>query len=186
MIHTHPVSPATGPRRPRVTARALWMTFVAAVVAALGMAIAQGGAGAVSTYSFWTASTTPKNLADPDRQSVELGLRFRTGKAGKVTAIKFFKRSGNVGPHQGAIWSGTGKRLATVRFASETATGWQRATLATPVTLQAGQTYVVSYTSRGPYPADELYFNTGASFVAGPLTALAGVYSYSLGFPAQT
>ena len=50
-----------------------------------------------------------------------------------VTAIKFYKGAGNNGVHTGSIWSSTGTRLATVTFSNETASGWQTATLATPL-----------------------------------------------------
>jgi hypothetical protein len=72
-----------------------------------------------------------------------------------------------------------------VTFSAESASGWQTATLSTPVAVTAGTTYVVSYLApNGHYSA------TGGAFADGPfsnppLQALStgtspnGVYRYS-------
>ena len=75
-------------------------------------------------------------------------------------------------------------------FTGETASGWQQANFATPVSIAANTTYVASYhTDAGGYAADANYFAT-AGVDNGPLHALAttvspnGVYQYgSGGFP---
>jgi len=117
-------------------------------------------------------------------------MAFTTSAAGKVTAIKFYKAATNTGTHTGSIWSSTGTRLGAVTFAGETASGWQTASLTTPVTLQAGQTYVVSYLApRGNYSYTSSFFAT--ALTSGPLTAPAtgnGRYRYGSGgtMPAST
>ncbi len=73
--------------------------------------------------------------------------------------------------------------LGSVTFTNETASGWQQATLATPIALSAATSYVVSYHTSGFYSADYNFFAT--AFSNGPLTAAAsssgagnGLYIY--------
>jgi len=145
--------------------------------------------------SIWATSTVPGTPADSDTAAVEVGGRFRADVAGQITAIKFYKGSGNGGTHVGHLWSATGSLLGTVTFSGETATGWQTATLATPVPISANTTYVVSYYApTGRYAGDSGYFAAGG-IDNGPLHALAdgvdganGVYRYGSGggFPSNT
>jgi hypothetical protein len=129
--------------------------------------------------ALWNAAVTPRLPAESDTKAVELGTRFSTTVAGTVTAILFYKHVQNVGTHTGSLWDDSGRRLATVQFGRETASGWQVARLATPVTLAAGRGYVVSYNSpTGRYADDTSYFGGGRSRTVGPLTATAGVYRY--------
>ncbi|MFC7724026.1 DUF4082 domain-containing protein [Nocardioides sp. GCM10028917] len=114
--------------------------------------------------------TTP-SVNDPD--AVELGTVFTPTQSGTVTAVKFYKGSGNTGTHTGSVWTTTGERLGEVTFADETDGGWQTATFPTPVPVTAGTSYVVSYYApNGHYSATPAYFN--APRVVGPLTAPAG------------
>lgn len=91
------------------------------------------------------------------------------------------------------MWSSAGQLLGTVTFSGETAGGWQQATLATPVSVTAGTTYVVSYYApNGRYAGDSGYFATSGVDNA-PLHALAdgqggpnGVYRYGGGFPTDS
>ncbi len=107
-----------------------------------------------------------------------------------MTAIRFYKGSGNTGTHTGSIWSSSGTRLGTVTFRNETASGWQEAVLSTPVPIAAGQIYVVSYYAPvGRYSLTQQFFS--GDHVVGPLTAPAnpnGVYRYGTGggFPQST
>jgi len=130
---------------------------------------------------------TPATASVNDPSAVELGTVFTPSVNGSATAIMFYKGSGNTGTHTGSIWSASGTRLATVTFSNETASGWQTATLATPLALTAGQTYVVSYYApNGNYAATGGFFNSVWS--AGPLSAPAGnngryLYGAGGGFP---
>ncbi len=136
-------------------------------------------------------SGSPTTPADPDTAGTEIGIRFRADVAGQVTAIRFDKSSGNTGTHVGRLWTNTGTQLAAVTFTGESASGWQQATLATPVTVSPGTTYVVSYFApNGRYAADTNYFRT-QGVTSAPLRALRdgedgvnGVYRYGTGFPA--
>lgn len=147
-------------------------------------------AASTSTLYSMFAALTPSLAADSDAVPIELGTAFTSTKAGSVTAIKFYKGTGNTGTHIGNLWSSTGTKLATVTFSGETATGWQTASLATPVAVTAGTTYVVSYLAPvGRYSSTANFFNT--AYTLGPLSARAttnGLYKYGAGggFPTSS
>ena len=144
--------------------------------------------------TIWPSTATPAVAADPDTGSVELGVKFRTTQAGRVTGIRFYKGAGNTGTHTGSVWNSTGTtRLGTVTFTGESASGWQQATFATPIPVSANTTYVASYFAPvGRYSVTENYFT--APTTRGPLTALQngtdgtnGVYRYGAsGFPTSS
>ena len=69
------------------------------------------------------------------------------------------------------LWSATGTKLASATFTNTSASGWQTVALATPVTISANTTYVVSYHTTGAYVATVNYF-TG-TVTSGPLSAIA-------------
>src|SRR5439155_499581 len=95
--------------------------------------------------TIWSGATTPAVASRTDSNPVELGVRFRSDLSGSITAIRFYKGPANTGTHTGHLWTNTGTLLASVTFAGETASGWQQATLSTPVAIAANTTYVVSY-----------------------------------------
>ncbi len=145
--------------------------------------------------TIWPSSATPSVLADSDSGSVELGVKFRTNVAGRITGLRFYKGPGNTGTHVAHLWSASGSLLASATFGSETETGWQQANFPTPVNVTANTVYVASYLApNGHYSADTGYFASGA-FNRGPLQALAdgdsggnGVYVYTAtgAFPSST
>lgn len=124
----------------------------------------------------WPASSIPANPAAPDSGSLELGVKFRSDQAGSIAGIRFYKGAGNGGSHIGNFWSGTGTLLASATFSSETPSGWQQVTFASPVPITANTTYVASYFApNGHYAYDAGYFTAGGRD-APPLHALkAGV-----------
>jgi hypothetical protein len=166
-----------------------------AVVASLGL-VAAGLVGIAQasstpqTVSFFSASDVPTVKADPDHNSVELGMRFSSSVAGSVTAVRFWKGTQDTGTHVGHLWTSNGIKLASVTFANETASGWQQASFGAPVKLSAGSVYTVSYFApHGGYGVTERYFNSART--SGPLTAPSrrnGVYAYgsASGFPTKT
>ncbi|WP_089014053.1 DUF4082 domain-containing protein [Micromonospora inositola] len=144
------------------------------------------------TYSLWGSSAVPRTVTDPDRQAVELGVKFKAVQDGSVIGVRFYKSKTNTGEHTGSLWTINGTRLANVRFTQETGSGWQYADFSSPVAVKANVLYVVSYhTPVGQYSADDHYFAAGHS--RGPLRAPAdgshgsnGVYKYGAGgFPNQ-
>ncbi|MGN8244871.1 DUF4082 domain-containing protein [Cellulomonas soli] len=118
--------------------------------------------------------SVPVVAAVDDSSAVELGLKFTPQVSGFVTAIRFYKGPGNGGTHQGRLWSAAGATLASVTFTGESATGWQTAQLSTAVAVQAGTTYVVSYTApQGRYAAQAgAFWYTGRE--ASPLSVAGG------------
>jgi hypothetical protein len=143
-------------------------------------------ASQTSYYSFFTGVDTSHVQPDPDRQPVELGLRFRSAVAGSVDAVRFLKMPGDVNTHRVSVWTADGKRVASAVSTGESASGWQQVRLPKPVSVPAGATYTVSYhTSR--YMASTNYF--GSPLKVGPLAAFTtnGMYSYGYnGYPNQT
>src|SRR5262249_43097740 len=124
------------------------------------------------TASLWSNSVVPGVVADSDGSASEIGTKFRSSMAGYITAIRYYKSSTNTGTHIGHLWSSTGTLLATITFTGETTSGWQQATLSTPVAINANTTYIVSYYApTGHYAEDDGFFAT--SYSNGPLTALA-------------
>jgi hypothetical protein len=135
--------------------------------------------------SIWSALHVPAVEAVGDTNAVEVGVRFRAAVTGRVTGVRFYKGPGNGGTHTGSLWTNGGALLARVTFTGETASGWQTALFATPVVVQAGQTYVASYHApQGRYAAEPGAFAAGGVDNP-PLSALAsgldgpnGVYAY--------
>src|SRR5262245_43704744 len=82
---------------------------------------------AFAQTSFWNNSTVPKTPSDSDSAAVTLGMKFYSEVPGKVTAVRFYKGTGNTGTHKGQLWSNSGTKLAEVTFTNETSSGWQQA-----------------------------------------------------------
>ncbi|PKH44211.1 Ig-like domain-containing protein [Nocardioides alpinus] len=144
--------------------------------------------------SIWPGTATP-DRTDPDRDPVEVGVKFRASTDGLITGIRYYKPVETSGTHVGTLWTSTGTRLGQVSFTNESASGWQQASFATPIPVTAGTTYVASYFSPTRYVVSSRYFATAAT-TRGPLTALQdgtaggnGVYRYTSTpstFPDQT
>lgn len=156
-----------------------WRAAVSvALVVAVGATAAIVG-GALPAQASVLDKAVPKVVTDPERLPVELGMRFTSAKNGTVDGISYYRGPANAGPHTGSLWDSTGKRLATVAFTNETATGWQTAKFAKPITITAGKGYVTSYLApKGGYSDDVHYFSRAKT--VGDLTVPAGggVYTY--------
>jgi hypothetical protein len=125
--------------------------------------------------------------------AVELGLKFRSDVAGKITGIRFYKNAYNTGVHSGSLWSAGGVLLATGVFTNEAATGWKTLTFSAPVPITANTTYVASYHTNASTASAGFELQT-TSVNAPPLHALQtgvdgynGVYVFGGGgaFPSQ-
>lgn len=138
------------------------------------------GLGASAQTSFWTKAAAPVTPEANDPASVTLGLNFYSDVAGYVTGVRFYKGSNNTGTHVGTLWTAAGAQLATVTFSGETTSGWQQANFATPVSIAAKTTYVISYLApQGWYADDQSY--SWSSLSATPLHVSGsspGVYAY--------
>lgn len=108
--------------------------------------------------SLWSPSVGPSRPGGIDQSSIEVGVRFSVDTPGSVNAIRFYKTTQTVGPHTVSLWSSAGALLGQGRTSDETASGWQQATLNSPVALTPGVTYVASYHTVG-YVATQYYFN---------------------------
>jgi hypothetical protein len=177
-------------------------TFTVTATNAVGTGPASAASNSVTpaatsctACTIWASTATPANPSSSDAGSVELGVKFKSDVAGKITGIRFYKGANNGGTHVGNLWSSSGTKLASATFTNETASGWQQVTFATPVTITAGTVYVASYFApNGHYAADNSFFaNAGVDNV--PLHALQngvsgsnGVYRYGAnsGFPSSS
>lgn len=122
--------------------------------------------------------------SDLDSTPTEVGVRFRSDVPGKILAIRYYRGPENLGPHVGRLWTDSGEPLATVDFTSETPSGWQTATFATPVPIDANTSYIASYRAPGGrYAATADFF--AQALDAPPLHAdvSAGLYTYGSGAP---
>ena len=145
--------------------------------------------------SIWPATTVPGTVDGGPDSAVELGVKFRSDVAGKITGIRFYKATANTGTHVGNLWSSTGTLLGSITFSNETASGWQQMLLASPVAITSNTVYVASYhCTIGHYSEDDNYF-TSKGADNPPLHALTngvsggnGVYAYgtSSAFPSST
>ncbi|WIM99566.1 DUF4082 domain-containing protein [Actinoplanes oblitus] len=140
----------------------------------------------------YKAGDVPANVDSQDANANELGAKFQVSVPAQVTGVRFYKAAANTGTHLGKLWTTGGKLLATGTFQNESASGWQTMSFASPVSIAANTTYVVSYyTPTGHYSYSSAYFTAkGAgdgivkqlqSGVSGP----NGVYKYGTngGFP---
>ena len=156
------------------------IVYVAAFIfAGLGALVYVSAAS--TTYSLWGNNAIPKIITNDNHDSIELGLRFRSGVAGYVTGVRFYKGAQNTGTHTGSLWTGDGHQLATTKFTQETASGWQTAEFAKPVSIAANVTYVISYHApTGRFSSTIGYFDNGA-YTNQKLTAVRhnGVYKFS-------
>ncbi|MCT9002634.1 DUF4082 domain-containing protein [Microbacterium memoriense] len=144
--------------------------------------LAQPSASAASGFS---QTTKPRVAVDPDRESVELGVRFSVKRSGTIVGIEYYDTRANRGPHIGSLWGPNGSKLATVRLPEAKKSGWVTATFSSPVRVTAGATYVASYTApHGGYAADERYFDKTVTRGDIVFPRGAGVYAYATGgFP---
>jgi len=133
-------------------------------------------------------------VEEEDTRAVEIGVKFRSNVAGTITALRFYRGTGNGSGYIARLWTSTGTLLAEVPVSDGHLPGWQEVILPAPVEITAGTTYVVSYyTSNGRFARDPSTM-VGA-VVSGNLTAPGsasvggnGVYVYRAGggFPAST
>jgi hypothetical protein len=118
----------------------------------------------------------------------ELGVRFTVSVPTSLTAIRFFKASGESGVHTGSVWTASGTRLAQVAFAGESGPGWQEQALPTAVQLQPGEVYIVSVNANFAFA--QTIGGLSSAVSSGPLqttTGANGVYSGTPGsFPDQS
>ena len=107
----------------------------------------------------------------------------------RLTAIRYYRSPLETGSHVGRIWTAAGVQLAQATFATESASGWQAAPLATPVVLQPGSVYVSSVNANSYWAMTA--GGLSSQLIFGPLRSVAdgrnGVYgSAAATFPTLT
>ena len=123
--------------------------------------------------SIWGAGDTPGTPQVTTTTAAEVGVKFRTEKAGFITAVRFYKGADNAGPHEARLWKAisdgstyttssttmTGTLLANGTVTSGASSGWQEVVFAAPVPVQAHTLYFATYYAPfGRYAADVGYF----------------------------
>lgn len=136
--------------------------------------------------TIWPNTAVP---AVPDigaDSGVELGVSFKSDVNGYITGVRFYKSAANTGTHVGNLWSSTGTLLASAAFTNETASGWQQANFANPVTITPNTVYVASYHSTLGHWSVNWNFFASSGVDNAPLHALAnssgtpdGRYAYA-------
>ena len=151
----------------------------------------------VAASSFFAASARPAATETRDTADYELGMKFRALEEGDITALKYYRGSGDASDTDVRtlhLWSSGGRELAEGTFTSAPgATGWQVAKLSAPVHVSAGTQYVVSYGTTQNYADSVNYFNGTTTNADGTISvsANAGVFSIKGGsggpgfFPTQ-
>ena len=153
------------------------------------------GAYEYQGMSIWSDTMAPTVVDGGPDSPVALGVKIRSDVDVAIAGIRFYKAAANTGTHVGNLWASDGTLLATATFTNETASGWQQALFAAPMTIASNTVYVASYhANNGHYSVDFNYFQ-GKGVDNPPLHALAdgvaggnGVYAYgsSSTFPNQT
>lgn len=97
-----------------------------------------------------------------------LGQKIHAIEGGYIQAVRFYKSIKNTATtHTVHVWTSGGTELATATSANESAYGWQEVQLSSPVAVNQGQDYVVSF-----YSSDNIHV-----YSDGELTNEAGAGS---------
>ena len=163
-------------------ARRLWVAVCLMTLFAGFASIRADSANALGPYTLDGAAwTTPGAYA---QGPLTLAVRVTTTNAGWITKVRFFKDVIFTGPHTAFVWDVSGNVIGTEVFGSETESGWQEITLASPVAITAGSTFSVGYTLENGFVANAGRFPTRTF---GPLTIVNGYYIYQAStFPNQS
>jgi hypothetical protein len=151
-----------------------------------------------ASSSLFGPTDVPTNFVsgNSDATNYELGTKFTASQVGTITALQYFRGAVDADDTDVRtlnLWSGGGVNLGSVTVTSAPgASGWQIGTLASPITITAGPTYIVSYGyvynngdgNLESYAATGGYFNIDRPGPSGILTAPAGsngVYNFAPG-----
>jgi Domain of unknown function (DUF4082) len=114
------------------------------------------------TYSLWCNSAKPINsVPDSNASPVELGVKIIPQVDGEIPVIRVYRSVPNDSGYTGSIWSEIGELLGSAKVieGQGPTPGWQTIHIYPPVSVKAGQAYIVSYhAANGQYPIDEKYF----------------------------
>lgn len=155
----------------------------------LALLVVSAAPASSGTVSILNHSVQPATPVDPDRNSVELGIKFSSSSAGSISALQFYRSSAQTRSYTGSLWSASGTRLATASFPASSVVGWQTAKLTKVVPVAKGQTLVASYYAiGGAYPATNRVFTSSYTANGFTVPVNGGVYRYGSvsGFPTQS
>jgi hypothetical protein len=155
----------------------LFMATATAIVGSASAGVVSAQAAEKGHYSLFGRATGASAYADHSR--VEVGTQFSTTSSGQISSVRFLKAPHSGTTHDVSVWTSTGELLSRATSKQESASGWQTVKLAKPVSVTAGQRYVVSYNT-SHYMATQNYFVKDAA-KRGPLSMAvnSGVYKYS-------
>jgi hypothetical protein len=144
-----------------------------------------GAAHAQSTTQSLFTNQIPVLASASDGVAYELGMKFQLTRSGQITALRYWKSTGDSGTHVGRVWSSTGALLASTTFVNETASGWQQQALPAALLVQANTVYVVSVNiqSRYPFSGNGLASQIVNGYIASIADGKNGVYAASGVFP---
>ncbi len=132
----------------------------------------QASTPTIPTNQSLFTTQTPQIGNVSDGRTYELGMKFVANKAGRITALRYWKAPSEAGTHIGRLWSANGQLLGTATFTNEAASGWQQANLATPIDIQANAVYTVSVNANSHFGIT--YDVLAAPITHGALRAVAG------------
>ena len=137
----------------------------------------------------WSQIPVRDYRPEPGPWTYELGTKVQVTETARLVALRFWKEPGETGTHVGRVWSSSGTLLASVTYQGESASGWQRQALATPLTLSPGQNYVISVGLNTMYA--KTTGGLATQITAGPLRTVVdgsnGVFNQSAGsFPTES
>jgi hypothetical protein len=139
-----------------------------------------GPAAAATSETLWGSGTPAGVRTADDSASVELGTAFTVKDSGTISGVRYWRGSAQAGTQTGALWSDSGQRLATATVPSSSQTGWQQASFSSPVKVDAGDSFVVSYHSpSGEYAFTPDYHGASTSSALSISSSNAGRYAYS-------
>ena len=165
------------------------LTFVSSTLLVVACKKEQSSNSVPTPVNIFTTQVPPdRTLNDSiwtDSTGIQIGLKFQSSVPILISGIKYFKTAANIGQHVGQIYSSTGDLLASQEFSSESDSGWQSATFATPVKMAANTTFIAScFSSLGYYNSSD--WTLYANITNGTLTILAdgkdgpnGVFKYT-------
>lgn len=142
---------------------------------------------ATNSQSILTSQTPTEFKADT---TYELGTRFKSSRAGKITKVRIYTHEQGSGIHTVRLWDQAAKTMIAGPFewyVPYGTTGWQEFKLPTPVGIESNKDYVVAVSNNGTtkyYPigsGDDNSFKTAIS--NGYLTTYAssGLWSRKAG-----
>jgi hypothetical protein len=105
----------------------------------------------------------PGKTSVNDPSPYELGMAVQFQFSGNIVGVNFFKSDQNTGPHSVSVWTTGGTNLNTTpcdaAYDVDGVLGWVYQTLSSPVTVNAGDTLIISYTCPNGY------YSTGGGFM---------------------